>query len=237
MTVSASIGGPHAPVQTDLMLGQNAYFVGAGGQVSKHYAVKDTCVGCHMVLHPDSMTATNTNHTMNVDETICKSCHSAGVDLEGLTGQFTVARANLDKALTNAFKKAIGATPNFYVKPSATGAGVVNLTVAPSSITVSGDRSAYLIMTFAAPVSDGLGGTTTTLTVPFRSVSLTATGNTLGTALFATSGIIAKTNWNVGLVSSVTTNKAANVIHNPSFVWDVLSATTTKLLASDGTDL
>jgi hypothetical protein len=50
-------------------------------------------------------------------------------------------------------------------------------------------------------------------------------------------GIIAKANWNYWLVSSVTENPAANVIHNPSFVFDVLSATTTNLLASKGQGL
>jgi hypothetical protein len=246
VTVS-SIGGPHAPVQTDLLLGQNAYFMGAGGKVSKHAAVEDTCVGCHMKLHPDSLTVKATNHSFGVDGTICKSCHSAGVTVEGLEGNFLTLRGNLETAFATAFKAAVGgSTPNYYVlapnpTPGATPAfAVVNLTAAPTKIVPSG-RQANLAMTFAAAVPNGFGTNVTTLTVNYRAVSLSSATDvdvkTFTTPLFSTSGIIAKSNWNYWLVSSVSTNAAANVIHNPSFVFEVLSATTTKLLASNGVGL
>jgi hypothetical protein len=243
----ASIGSPHEPRQTDVFQGANAYFMGAGGKLSKHAAVKDTCVGCHMSLHPDSITVTNTNHTFEADETICKSCHSDGVDLAGLEGQFLYLRGNLEKAIATAVTAAVGgATPNYYVLAPNPVSGntpalaVVNLTVAPTSIVPSG-RNPDLTFNFAAPVSDGFGGTASSLLIKYSAVAIT-NGTDAGvtkftTPLFSTSGIIVKTNWNYQLVSSTTTNAAANVIHNPSFVFDVLSATSTKLLASNGAGL
>ncbi len=246
VTVS-SIGGPHAPVQADLFFGQNAYFMGAGGQVSKHAAVQETCVGCHMLLHPTSLRVTNTNHTFAVDGTICSACHSSGVGLDALEGQFMVNRGNLEKALATAFTAAVGgANPNYYVLASNPTSGgspayaVVNLTTAPTNIVPSG-RSQNLTMTFPTAVDNGFGGTATTLTVNFQRVSLSSATNAGVTAfttpLFSTTGIIAKANWNYWLVSSVTANPAANVIHNPSFVWEVLANTSSALLASGGVGL
>jgi len=275
VTVS-SVGGPHAPVQTDLFLGANAYFMGAGGQVSAHAAVQDTCVGCHMKLHPDSITVRNTNHTFEADETICKSCHAASVNLEALNGQFMVNRGNLEAAFATAFSKIAAlktGTPaaiKYYViaKNPVSGATPaaqkIELTQFPTSIVPSG-RSVDLKMTFATPVS-AFGSTTTTLNVNYQAISATdgandwvytvadANGNVLntatvarpaktlnandlGTAVLSKTGIFAKANWNYWLVSSVTANPAANVVHNPSFVFDVLSATTGKLLGANGSGL
>ncbi len=235
----SGIGGPHAPVQADLLMGQNAYFMGAAGQLSKHAAVGDTCVGCHLALHPASIAPTGTNHTFAVDDTICKNCHGTGVNLDALSGQFLISRGKLETALATAFTAAVGgATPNYWVlvlDPAGSGAyAVVNLTVAPTNIVPSG-RQQNLAMTFAAPgVSDGWGNTVTTLTVNYRRVSLTSANNgtSFNNPLFSTSGIIAKANWNYWLVSSVSPNPAANVIHNPSFVWEVLSNTTGALLSA-----
>jgi hypothetical protein len=240
VTGLTSIGGPHAPVQTDLFLGVNAYFMGAGGNLSKHAAVKETCFGCHMALAPDSIKVANTNHTFIADGTICKNCHSDNVDLDGLEGQFLVYRSNLENALATAFTAAVGgATPNYYVLvPNPNGDGTLaldQLTVGPTSIVPSG-RAVNLAMTFATAVPDGYGNEVTTLTVNYQSVSLSNALNSgnqsFVTPLISKVGLLAKANWNYWLVSSVTANPAANVIHNPSFVFNVLSATTTNLLAA-----
>jgi len=251
---TASVGGPHAPVQTDLFMGLNAYFVGAGGSFSKHAAVGDTCVGCHMKLHPDTLAPTNTNHTFAVDSSICKECHGEDVNTEALEGQFLYYRGMLETAFGTAFTAGVGgATPSWYAlvpnKDTSKAPALVNYTVGPVSIVPSG-RSFNLAMTFKSPVDDGNGGTTTTLTLNYKNVSLsnvvndaTTTKAAFATPLIKANGILAKANWNYWLVSSVALDAAgkptpaANVIHNPSFVWDVLSATTTKLLASGGVGL
>lgn len=112
---------------------------------------------------------------------------------------------------------------------------LVNLTSVPGSIIPSG-RSANLQMSFAAAVANPFGtpATVKTLTVNYLNVSKVNTMKldtlNLSVPVFLKSGIFAKTNWNYWLVSSVTANAAANVIHNPSFVFDVLSNTTTQVL-------
>jgi hypothetical protein len=252
-TPSGGISAPHAPSQADVFLGVNAYFMGAGGQLSKHAAVKDTCVGCHMNIIPDGMKATKTNHTFMTDGSICKSCHSAGVDIEAINGQFLVLRGNLETNLATAITAAVGgATPNYYIlAPNPTAGGtpayaVVNLTVAPIRAVPKG-RNVPLDLYFAAPVSDGFGGTASKLTIAYRNIATTngtnAAVTSFTTPLFSTTGLIIKTNWNYALVTSVAVDKngnptpAANVIHNPSFVFDVLNATSSKLLASGGVGL
>ncbi|MDP2907704.1 MAG: hypothetical protein Q8O03_07220 [Nanoarchaeota archaeon] len=110
------------------------------------------------------------------------------------------------------------------------------------SIVPSG-RSTNLAMMFLTAVTNPFGtGTTKTLTVNYLNVSLSNTlkldGLNLSAPKFSKSGIIAKANWNYWLVSSVKAeNPAANVVQNPSFVFDVLPATTAKLLGANGSGL
>ena len=179
-----------------------------------------------------------TPHLSEADETICKSCHGATVDLAGLKGQFDVNRANLQKAFDAAVKTAVGTS--HYLLNSKTTAGVttyavITKTEAPTSVVLTGGRSVTVTFTYATPFDNGFGTSVTTLGVPFRRVSLSSTLNAAGDGfdapLFATDGIIAKASWNLGMVN------AANVIHNPSFTFQVLSATTEKFLASGGSGL
>jgi hypothetical protein len=273
---TSSIGGPHSPVQTDLFLGVNAYFMGAGGTVSRHAAVEDTCVGCHLKMAPADLKVANTNHTFVVDGSICQKCHSDSVSIEGLEGQFMVARGNLEKAFATAVSAALNTGTSsapvydYYImaiNPAANGTTcstacafdelcddaeaiptcekkvvLTNLTVAPVSIVPSG-RTANLAMSFASVVQNPFGTptTVTTLSTNYLNVSqsnvLKLDNVNLSVPKFGRTGIIAKANWNYWLVSSVSENPAANMIHNPSFVFDVLSATTTNLLASKGVGL
>jgi hypothetical protein len=99
-----SFTAPHAADQTDVFMGQNAYFV-SGTNLSGHSAVKDTCVGCHVAIVPSSVASTTTfpNHTFGTDTSICVKCHSAGtaggsVDGEALMAGVVQAVASLDAA-------------------------------------------------------------------------------------------------------------------------------------------
>jgi hypothetical protein len=90
--------GPHGGVQTDLLMGQNAYFIDLGDIVAgEDYPeglpgshanqrpllpediLKDTCATCHMVTTPPpDLLAYNlggTNHTFFASEDICQECH------------------------------------------------------------------------------------------------------------------------------------------------------------------
>ncbi len=235
---SASIGAPHAPVQADLYFGQNAYFMGAGGMLSKHAAVTNTCAGCHMEQHPASVNPTGgaTNHTFKADGTICAGCHAAGVGLDALQGQFLVSVGNLEGAMATALTNAVTilGAPSYNVnvehladpQPAAINQA---MTVAPTAVGVTTFHGQpYLLLKFAAPVTDPFGTTTTTLASKIAGVRLGATT----TAAFAATGIVAKSAWNYCLTGAAGADPAANVIHNPSFVFQVLSNTSTQLLGA-----
>lgn len=70
---------PHTAAQTDVIMGQNAYFVSLSGTRSPHPLLIDTCATCHMEETPPPAKFSNnlagTNHAFNASITICKDCH------------------------------------------------------------------------------------------------------------------------------------------------------------------
>ncbi len=77
---------PHGSSQTDVLMGENAYFVNVGVR-GRHSLIEDTCVTCHMErTPPPDVLAYNqggTNHTFFASPDICTSCHE-GVTAQGL---------------------------------------------------------------------------------------------------------------------------------------------------------
>ncbi len=88
---------PHGSVQTDLLMGQNAYLVEVGNR-GKHSLVTDSCVNCHMEKTPPpdllSYNQGGTNHTFFASEEICSQCHGEGLTAEGVQ---TAVQATLDE--------------------------------------------------------------------------------------------------------------------------------------------
>ncbi len=81
-TFASPFQAPHVAAQTDVYLGKNAYFV-SGLRISRHAAVSETCVGCHMAKQGADPTLTiqpaSTNHSWRIDASgICSNCHGAG---------------------------------------------------------------------------------------------------------------------------------------------------------------
>jgi hypothetical protein len=77
---SSGIALPHDSTATDVLLGQNAYFVTLG-QRGGHSYITNTCTNCHMELSPPpeefSYQRTGTNHSFAADISICSNCHGA----------------------------------------------------------------------------------------------------------------------------------------------------------------
>jgi hypothetical protein len=115
---------PHGGVQTDLLMGQNAYFVDLGANDPLGYPpglpgshantaeafpaernLTDTCATCHMVkTPPPDLLAYNlggTNHTFFASTTICGDCHEEG-RLESVQGPVTEKLATLHDGITAA---------------------------------------------------------------------------------------------------------------------------------------
>jgi hypothetical protein len=86
---ATSFSASHAPAQTDVLYGFNAYWM-PRYTPSAHLAVEDTCVGCHVKIPTAAQAAAkeSINHAFKTDTTICSSCHADGVNGEALQASF-----------------------------------------------------------------------------------------------------------------------------------------------------
>ncbi|NIV48378.1 MAG: hypothetical protein GWN46_17055, partial [Gammaproteobacteria bacterium] len=86
-TTSEAARAPHGSAQTDVLMGENAFFVNVGVR-GPHSFVEDTCVTCHMEATPPpdvlSYNQGGTNHTFFASPDICSECHSEIVDADVL---------------------------------------------------------------------------------------------------------------------------------------------------------
>jgi hypothetical protein len=77
---ASGISTPHDSTTSEVLLGQNVYFV-TNGQRGGHSFIANTCVNCHMELTPEpanySFPGTGTNHSFKADMSICTNCHGA----------------------------------------------------------------------------------------------------------------------------------------------------------------
>ncbi|MBI4302763.1 MAG: hypothetical protein HY665_00275, partial [Chloroflexi bacterium] len=88
-----STGAPHAPSQTDILMGKNGYFVDTTVNYRSPHAttvlpenavalkaMPDTCVTCHMDLVPATSTGSGTNHKFKIAAAdVCYKCHGEGM--------------------------------------------------------------------------------------------------------------------------------------------------------------
>ena len=216
-----AIGAPHEACQGDVVAGRNAFFVGTYNP-SAHLSVKDSCVGCHMKNFPYGLTGTNTNHTWKVDSSACASCHGGSkdpVDGEGLQRQFDAAAADVMTALNEVGQATVR---GLYYKGSAQ---TVQIPLDATAVFATG-RSSGFVLTFTAPIANpnAATGTITTLGTTSSPAGLgnfyTDSGATVK-RFDVLRGTFAKANWNYSLLEQ----DASRGVHNPSYAFDVLSAT------------
>ncbi|HEY6909339.1 MAG TPA: hypothetical protein VI356_08220 [Myxococcales bacterium] len=229
---ATSIGAPHEASQGDVVAGRNAFFVSPSNP-SAHLAVKDSCVGCHMKTFPAGLTGTNTNHTWRIDATSCGKCHGSAttpVDGEALQAEFDDAAQELLGAMSaralSELAAALNSESGLYYKGSARTVPIP----APATAEFVTGRLVGFNLTFSKPIEDPnkASGTTTTL----AGNSNAGLGNFYTDAAATTkafdvkNGVTAKANWNYSLV----TLDGSRGIHNPTFAFEVLSATTAAVL-------
>jgi hypothetical protein len=107
MPSTADDRAPHTAAQTDVLMGQNAYF-GSVGERGKHSLITGTCTNCHMELAPPpadlSYNLGGTNHAFGVSRAVCAECHGAfdssalhdAVEAEPEERKVTIEQAILD---------------------------------------------------------------------------------------------------------------------------------------------
>ncbi len=225
-------GGPHAPSQTDVIHGVNAYFMD-GPRPSAHLAIEDTCATCHMQIAPEGSHVANTNHSFHTDETVCASCHSTWVTGGSLMGITEARLEELEQALRDAGLAAITtAGVGFKVQPidhadDATGTADQVVNVLPTRIvhaTTSHGGTAFELE-FATPQPFQFpDGVRNMQHVVVRLSTLKAAD---GSLLFGNGHVVNKAFWNFLLLSTDGSRGA----HNPSFVLEVLDHTIQALQA------
>jgi hypothetical protein len=216
---ATAIGAPHEAAQADVYVGANAFYV-SGFRPSGHLTVEGTCVGCHMKLFPAGQTGTNTNHTFAADASSCAHCHGENVDGEALQAQFDAAALQLREAVRATAAAALAG--EFAIK--GTSATVVVEAGNVASVAFVSGRSVGFTLTFTTPIANpnAATGTVSTITVGLANYLASSGGVASATKVFdVLRGKIAKANWNYTLVTA----DASRSIHNPTFVFEVLSKT------------
>ncbi len=241
---------PHQAAQGDVFTGHNAYFMaGLLPMTSKHAAVEDTCVGCHMKLNPVSYlshgTPTAEGHLFRIaksdEATLCANCHGATVDGEGIQAS---VEANLGALATKMGNAAMS-------KVNAIAGGNVNVVAYDASTDLYSSSKTLLTINVATnPVTSvaleeihGQIGLVLTLTTPVAIQFVDSSNNPVGApksmatfgvqlgslkdgqatpaALYALTGNFVRAGWNYFLVEG----DQSLGLHNPTFVQTVLAST------------
>ena len=217
----------HDGPQGDVFMGRNAYFMGGSlPMLSKHAAVEDTCVGCHMTLNPTTHLSFGTpavsTHTFyildNQKSEFCLNCHGNGtVDGEAIVESTQNGLANLQAAIANYVAARINANlGSVYIKSSSSatvGTAIV------SAVSATSNGSSVYLTTVGGPF---LGS--------FSNSSIYSNASLTGLFFWSnaapnTPNKYSKAVWNYGLVN----NDDSFGIHNPSFVSAVIDATISAL--------
>lgn len=232
----ASYSAPHTPSQSDLLMGQNAYFVKVGTRAGHSY-LTDTCATCHMeeAAPPAeySYYGSGTNHSFVADASSCSSCHgnfNGGTFQSVMEAEIAELRAQLEQTALTALNaegllsvRAFSEDTGLYSSASSSSSNVTldvtsNPIVGVELLAFAGQQSFRLTLTspVAVTFTDG------------TSEDLTTFGCQLGSLLDASnekvyplSSNYVRAFWNLLLVE----NDGSLGVHNPSFAQDILDAT------------
>ncbi|HEX5054833.1 MAG TPA: carboxypeptidase regulatory-like domain-containing protein [Planctomycetota bacterium] len=225
---------PHGGTQGDVLMGENLFFVTAGGR-GPHSLISNTCTKCHMALTPPpaefSYELSGTNHTFMASTSICAECH----------GQFD---ANALQALTHDRVDALAAQIGSSIAKEIafhTAAGrAVRITGTVNGSSATTDVTAASVL---GPITilDSHGRAAMNLTIDnvlYEGVQIngntqilvegTAHGRLLANDYSAAEQILARALWNYFMLH----NDSSWGVHNPGKVTEVLAATAAQLTAN-----
>jgi len=217
---------PHGPTQTDVVMGQNAYFVNVGVRGS-HSFVEDTCVNCHMVRTPPpdllAYDQGGTNHTFFASTDICTGCHGDGFNAVGVQSAFDATSAGLQallgEMLLDLFTDLIDAGNVIDLDGEATITDAADIL----EIEFAGDSHGRHAITVSL-----VGGTTVgPLSVANIDVLDGGTMAVLGELYDFADERLPKAAWNWILVN----NDGSRGVHNPDFAFMVLDSAIDEMIA------
>jgi hypothetical protein len=218
---------PHGSAQSDVLMGQNAYFVDVGIRGS-HSLVEDTCVNCHMRQTPPpgllSYNQGGTNHTFFASEDICAECHNERIDAAGVEMAFEAGSEALQGFIEEAILQLIS-----------------DQITAGNTIDLDGER----MITAVAEIGDvefGEAHGRQAITVTFTDGTVVGPlgmsdisvvdgeGVVLGELYDFADDRLIKAGWNWNLVN----NDGSKSFHNVPFVDTILVVSTDEVLALIG---
>jgi predicted CXXCH cytochrome family protein len=239
-----SYSGPHAPAQTDVMYGFNAYFM-PRYTPSKHLAIADTCATCHVKIPTAGQTLVQqtANHSFKPDKTVCATCHSKLVTGEPLQAAVAMQLDDLKATIAGQVKGLVVASqavngkiavrawqPTLDVYSSAKDP-TIDLADAPTSVeltSIHGSFGFILHMPKAVQAVWTTGATESIVNVYVAGGDMvTKPASGTATKLVAADSTVAKSVWNYQLL----TNDGTKGIHNPTFFQGVIAATKAALLS------
>ncbi len=211
---------PHGAAQTDVLMGQNAYFVEVDSPGSHATEIEDTCVNCHMEqTTPPDLLAYNsggTNHTFAASPDICANCHGFGPEVvqPGIEASLDELQGLMEGALLDLITVQLAAAPGNSIDLD--GDGVADITdasdIADIAFGESHGRQAITV---------GFTGGTTIGPVRMNDVDvLDASAEVLGELYDFADDTVIKAGWNWNLVN----NDGSKGVHNPGFAGEALNA-------------
>jgi hypothetical protein len=215
---------PHGSAQTDVVMGENAYFVNTGVR-GAHSLVEDSCVACHMVQTPPpavlSYQQSGTNHTFFADTGICTNCHGAGSVNAAMVQGATGAAADVVKGL-------IETATLELIDTLTTGGATIDLNGLATVTSVSDIANLDFTETrgrqaFTITMAD------TTVIGPLRvnDIDVIQPPAATTTLFLLADDRLVKAGWNWVLIH----NDGSGGIHYPSFTLQVLDASKDQLMA------
>ncbi len=214
---------PHTASQTDVLMGENAYFVGVGDR-SPHSLIQDTCTGCHMVFSPPpaafSRQGGGTNHSFEASMEICTSCHSAydgGTLGDAVHGELEELKAAIEKAIVAEIAAQTDAGNMLVLVEMGPDESDVEITAA-SAVTAVHFAESHGRQAMNITVD---GTTYEHVRLGRDTLVKDSGGNELGSFLKSPGGqSIAKAGWNLFLIEG----DGSEGVHNPSFTIGVINA-------------
>ncbi len=236
-----SYSAPHTASQADVLMGENAYFVGVP-QRSPHSYVKDTCVTCHMESTPPpaefSYQLSGTNHSFGASTAICKDCHTATFNAKALEAGTEDKLHKLGQQMSAYLlgKMPAKVTIKDYTPHDLKG---VAYDVLSDNMEISKDNIAAMepaephgqqgfIIKFKSPVTftyKPTGESPHTVTLSEAEVRLGDITTDGTKVLIAATDTLVKAGWNFFLIEG----DGSEGIHNPAFASAVLDATIAAL--------
>jgi hypothetical protein len=200
----------HDASQTEVLMGRDFFFMGTMLPMqSVHAQVKDTCVGCHMTLNPQTHLSHGSpavsSHVFYIKDadvaTLCANCHSANVDGAALQASVEDQLAVLGQAMSTRLMNTLPAS--FYIaKVAWTKASVTSITYYDGSFYFNGT---------AGNITSGTKASLTNMT--------TDAAGTL--PVLGANDKLKRASWNWTMIE----RDGSKGIHNPTLIQLVLSNT------------